>query len=165
MIIKGTFELKPILHLMDTGATSLMIRGITASLTSSRLKLFHTKGTTCVLCGLKATCFKLQKIAGSKTYHLGMYADEIMFTQDHIVAQCLGGSNDMDNLQVMCAPCNNKKSVVENALYKIHEMPLDFVQTLLAASMVRVAVLTPKVDPITYSNQLNEQLLYAWQGV
>jgi 5-methylcytosine-specific restriction endonuclease McrA len=35
---------------------------------------------------------------------------------DHMVAQCLGGPDEEDNWQLICAGCNNKKSKVENKL-------------------------------------------------
>lgn len=164
MKVKHKLELDTVFSLMDAGATSISVKGIAAPLVSSRLTLFHKKGTTCVSCGLKATHFQIQKPNSSKTHHLGMYAGEVMFTQDHILAKCLGGSDDMSNLQVLCDPCNSKKSKYEAAIKAVKESPLDWAETILAASMVRVATLTPKVDPITYSNQLNEQLLSAWQG-
>lgn len=35
-------------------------------------------------------------------------------TLDHILARGLGGGNGLDNIQVVCRECNNKKSVEEH---------------------------------------------------
>ena len=40
-----------------------------------------------------------------------------MATIDHIEPLCLGGTDDPENLQVICKTCNNKKSRLENEVF------------------------------------------------
>lgn len=47
--------------------------------------VFRTKGHDCYICGEWATAI------------------------DHVVPRKLGGTNDMDNLEPICKPCNSKK--------------------------------------------------------
>lgn len=35
-------------------------------------------------------------------------------TIDHIIARCLGGTNHLSNIQVVCKKCNNEKSADES---------------------------------------------------
>lgn len=80
---------------------------------SLRYQTFIKSGTNCVACGLQATYFAVER-SGNTTYHLNLYGvtsegKEILFTKDHIQPISLGGSNHLDNLQTMCAPCNHAK--------------------------------------------------------
>lgn len=75
----------------------------------------------CVSCGCKAKFFAAETFTRSKDQsvkHANLYGvndngDEVLFTHDHIVARSLGGADDLSNSQVMCSPCNNKKSKLE----------------------------------------------------
>lgn len=34
-------------------------------------------------------------------------------TIDHVIPRCMGGTGRRENLQILCAPCNNRKSLIE----------------------------------------------------
>jgi HNH endonuclease len=73
-----------------------------------RLRVFYHKGTTCVTCGKIGTRL-IQGEGGGRT-HWDIYTDDLYpLTVDHIIPKSLGGSDDLDNLQPMCAGCNFKK--------------------------------------------------------
>lgn len=73
-----------------------------------RLRVFYHKGTTCVTCGKIGT--RLIQGEGRGRNHWDIYTDDLYpLTVDHIIPKSLGGSDDLDNLQPMCAGCNFKK--------------------------------------------------------
>jgi hypothetical protein len=73
-----------------------------------RLRVFYHKGTTCVTCGKIGT--RLIQGEGRGRTHWDIYTDDLYpLTVDHIIPKSLGGSDDLDNLQPMCAGCNFKK--------------------------------------------------------
>lgn len=81
---------------------------------SIKMELFKSKGTCCASCGLKGEYFLLEKCEGNNTYHFNLYAtlpngSMMLFTKDHIVPKSKGGKTKINNLQTMCASCNNKK--------------------------------------------------------
>lgn len=80
---------------------------------SIRYHNFHKNGTKCVSCGLEGTVFKMERHRDEEPYHLNLYArkgDElILMTRDHILPRALGGSERIENQQVMCQPCNGAK--------------------------------------------------------
>lgn len=86
---------------------------------SQRYELFPTN-TTCVCCGLQAKYYKLQKQTHAKYFHFNLYGvkdgNEVLFTKDHITPKSKGGKNSLDNYQVMCATCNQKKG--DKVLYE-----------------------------------------------
>lgn len=73
-----------------------------------RLKVFLHKGTKCVSCDRVGT--RLIKGKGRGGVHWDVYTDDLYpLTVDHIIPRSLGGSEELDNLQPMCADCNFKK--------------------------------------------------------
>lgn len=81
-----------------------------------RLKLFATKGTRCVCCGLQAEGFYLQfnRNQEAKQPHLGLWGRSDsgkwkLLTIDHIIPKARGGKNRLYNYQVMCQTCNAQK--------------------------------------------------------
>lgn len=84
---------------------------------SHRYQLFAEKGTVCANCGLKGEYFVLEKFrnAPSGRLHFNLYGrnehgHEVMLTKDHIVPKSRGGKNNLENYQVLCSRCNNKKA-------------------------------------------------------
>ena len=93
--------------------------GKTVDLSSIRLRMFATKGTVCVHCGLSGSYFWLEKnknVPGHDAgYHLNLYGFnkskiETMLTRDHIIPRSKGGKDILSNLQTLCYPCNAKKA-------------------------------------------------------
>lgn len=90
------------------------------------LETFAVHGTTCRGCGLEATHFQLDphdQAEFRNTWHLlHLYAEKdgelILFTQDHTIARCLGGTDDLFNRAPMCYPCNQAKAKAEADLAK-----------------------------------------------
>jgi len=83
---------------------------------SKRYLNFKAHGSTCVTCGLVGTHFWLERHKNQKTgrFHFNMYGtngdgEEVMLTKDHIIPKAKGGSDEVDNFQVMCQPCNGSK--------------------------------------------------------
>jgi len=64
--------------------------------TSLRLQVYERDAYTCRLCGAVGTGeMHSEKIEG--------------FEIDHIIPNAAGGGIELDNLQVLCRPCNNSK--------------------------------------------------------
>jgi hypothetical protein len=93
--------------------------GIWVGVSSRRMRTFaraglSAKGMKCVCCDLEATFFAVEQSPGQDSWHLNLYGvrdgEEILFTHDHIKARALGGADDLTNTQIMCSPCNGKKS-------------------------------------------------------
>lgn len=79
---------------------------------SKPLKVFRNKGIKCDVCGIEATHFQFKKQKKSFDMSLTLHAKplkgrQVSMTMDHVIPQCLGGSDGFDNLVTMCAPCNN----------------------------------------------------------
>jgi len=84
--------------------------GFLVKMNSQRYQLFKYKGCTCVKCGRVGTHFRLQRHFENKVYHFGLYSDdEIEMTKDHCIPRKHGGSDTIDNYQVMCSECNFEK--------------------------------------------------------
>lgn len=84
---------------------------------SPRYFTFKKDNCTCVKCGLKGAFFAKEKHLNDKRYHLNLYAfdecgNEVLMTKDHRYPKAKGGSNDISNLDTMCAPCNHAKGSV-----------------------------------------------------
>ena len=80
---------------------------------SQRYEVFRNN-TKCVVCGLEATHYRLERQIGAKNYHFNLYAikngEEVLFTKDHILPASKGGKNTLDNYQTMCQFCNQEKA-------------------------------------------------------
>ena len=114
---------------------SIRFKGQPVFMGSKRYLNFKAHGTACVECGFKGTYFALErhKYQNTGKYHFNLYGKdskgvEIMLTKDHIVPKAKGGTDDLSNFQVMCAPCNSKKG--DNYLTKdqlIHQARFDII--------------------------------------
>ena len=80
---------------------------------SERYSVFR-KNTKCVVCGLEATHYRLERRIGAKNYHFNLYGmkdgEEVLFTKDHILPVSKGGKNTLNNYQTMCQFCNQEKA-------------------------------------------------------
>ena len=80
-----------------------------------RISVFVQKGIKCSnpTCSRIGTRFIQTSPVKSKEIqlHWDIYTDDlILMTIDHIIPKSKGGLNCMDNYQIMCSPCNNKKA-------------------------------------------------------
>lgn len=90
--------------------------GHLVNMASDRYKLFATKGTKCVNCGIEGQFFALERHEHDVGHHFNLYAvdaigQEVLMTKDHIVPKALGGPNNLKNYQTMCVRCNKDKGV------------------------------------------------------
>jgi len=109
---KERYTVEYILPLIEQGKT-FDLDGDLIRMGTLRMRNFKVHGTTCVRCGLVGAYFDKERNPKSHEFHLNLYAlkgeREILMTKDHIISLAMGGPNQMENLQTMCAPCNNKK--------------------------------------------------------
>lgn len=90
------------------------IDGDLINIASLRLYTFKVKGIACVWCGARGTHFIKEKSGNNDVYHFNLYAvnahgAEVLMTKDHIIPRCAGGPDRLENMQPMCAKCNNRK--------------------------------------------------------
>lgn len=106
--------------------------------TSERYKLFSRDELVCVHCGQKASFWASQKFRrdkGKKT-HLNLYGinksgETIMLTKDHIVPKSHGGTDEVENYQIMCSKCNLEKGNTPEEDLNDYEIVVDFKDTFL----------------------------------
>lgn len=84
----------------------------TVAMRSKRYQLFN-RSRVCACCGVVGTMMALETFDGI-TAHFNLYGERkdgstVLLTKDHIVAQSRGGSDALDNLQVLCSVCNGVK--------------------------------------------------------
>lgn len=86
---------------------------ITLQNVAKSLKFFHQKGKTCQHCqteGIYVVSGLYRGGSITKKTRLLFDKNFVMMTKDHILAKANGGGSSMDNLQTLCAVCNNKKA-------------------------------------------------------
>ena len=75
-------------------------------------ELINRDGLKCVHCGKIPEYFALAKDKANR-WHIDLYSehenDHYMYTIDHIYPKSKGGKNDIENYQLLCKVCNEKK--------------------------------------------------------
>lgn len=101
----------------DKGIKRIEVQGVSVKVEGLRLETFAHKGLVCGHCGLEGKFFAIERPATNPppTYHLNLYAldaegDEVLMTQDHVLAKANGGKNHLSNSQTLCGPCNWTKA-------------------------------------------------------
>jgi len=104
-------------HWNEKRARIQLPSGIWVGVSSLRMKTFAravSKGMKCVCCELEGKFFAVEQSPGQDSWHLNLYGvrdgEEVLFTHDHIKARALSGADNLSNSQLMCSPCNGKKS-------------------------------------------------------
>jgi 5-methylcytosine-specific restriction endonuclease McrA len=138
MIRKETYSIETILPLISLPKIELDNDLVNAN--SVRLLNFKLHGLTCVSCGITGEFFAKEKHSKrDKQFHLNLYAikdgKEILMTKDHIIPKCENGSEQLENMQTMCSPCNLAKSLnskikveIKNGASKELKQKLNYLQ-------------------------------------
>jgi hypothetical protein len=77
-----------------------------------RNRIFRSAHCQCACCGVECTLAILDTShIGSGLASFNIYSSDgaVMLTRDHILPQCLGGTNDRLNMQALCNRCNHVK--------------------------------------------------------
>ena len=75
--------------------------------TSMRRRVMREEAFKCAGCGLQG--FERRFPKGGYGYYT--IDPSVFLSIDHIRAKSKGGSNERENLRVLCTPCNTKKGV------------------------------------------------------
>jgi len=114
----GKYTIEQVLEkvsLEDEGKKSVTsFDGNPVKMNSLRYKTFKKFGVKCVSCGIEGQFFALEAHPGNTRYHFNLYAldsddNEVLMTKDHITPKIEGGQDTLENLQPMCAICNELK--------------------------------------------------------
>jgi len=101
-------------------------RRVKVRMNSIRYHLF-ARSPACVCCGRAGTVMMLNvhRFYYSRA-HFNLYAVEgdklILMTKDHIIPKSQGGTDNLNNLQTLCAKCNNMKGDKDLTLDELREI-------------------------------------------
>lgn len=99
-----------------------------------RLRVFYYKGTNCVNCDKVGTRL-VKGMDGGGNMHWDVYTEDLFpLTIDHILPKSLGGSDDLDNLQPMCAECNFSKGNGQKQQKKVKPVLVSVLNSNLTAN-------------------------------
>jgi hypothetical protein len=92
-----------------------------------RNRIFRAARCHCACCGAEATRAMLDTDRiGSGVASFNIYGVRcgrvVMMTRDHIFPQCLGGTNDRSNMQMLCNHCNHVKDNKTIDLGRLREL-------------------------------------------
>lgn len=119
-------------HLLPGQTKWAILKKYRLTVTKPALETFATHGTTCRGCGLEASYFLIEPHPNpemsSHSHTLRLYGEHagepVLFTQDHTIARCLGGSDDLFNRAPMCFACNQAKAEAEKMVCHDQETPI-----------------------------------------
>jgi len=136
VVIVGTYSVEEVLGQVHESSSEKKteFHGHNIRFGSTRFRVFN-RSLVCECCGIIGKKFilkvreNIQNKFGQtlivKEPELNLFAEEygedILMTQDHIIPQSKGGSDNLDNLQTMCSICNNIKG---NSDLDLHELLL-----------------------------------------
>lgn len=84
-----------------------------------------SKSQTCIRCGVVGTLWLIQQDPPAAP-HLNLYADTeaglVIMTIDHTIPRVKGGTSTLENLTVMCGPCNWRKGLEEDCVGVMPEL-------------------------------------------
>ncbi len=123
MLMKGlkrcrTYTIDEILPLIGKSLVNLKTnegRGHHVGMNTTKLKTLKST-TKCLCCGLQGQFFALEiSSRGEFQAHLNLYGynefgEEVALTVDHIIPRSMGGINSVENIQILCAECNQLKA-------------------------------------------------------
>jgi len=111
-IKEKSYDIDYIIKLINKEESHHIIDGTRVKTEGLRLKSFASKELKCVSCGRKADRFEIAANFTQDNWHLTLWSDNVQMTKDHIIPKSKGGANTLDNIQIMCTSCNNRKGNV-----------------------------------------------------
>ena len=114
LITIAYFEPKDVLPFIGDEKKEYFVDGVPYLVKMNSLRyITFAKSISCVICGLEGTIMALERFPADRVYHFNLYARQeehwMLFTKDHILPRCQGGTDHPDNLQTMCSYCNRQK--------------------------------------------------------
>lgn len=105
------FTIEEILPQIGLDKPRMKLSGFSVNAQSLRLQCF-VRSLECVWCHRAGNIFLLQ---GEGTPHVNLFhraknGHMTLMTKDHIIPSSKGGKDCIENLQTMCANCNNHKA-------------------------------------------------------